>query len=104
MGLLFGFRRGSLPELAAQIEAAAGVRFALHDSLFHGGDYYRFESDGEQLILQRNNDGGGPDEPAEESFAEFPFLLYVNSSLPSEKWALCLSAEPLSAVLLRSEN
>ena len=101
MALVFGIRQGSLPELAAAIESAAGIRFSLHDSLFPGGDYYRFDSDAELVFLQTNNDGGPPDESAEEDFPDFPFLVYVYSSIPDDVWIGRLCAEPISAIFLR---
>ncbi len=102
MGLLFGFREGSLAELAAAVGSAAGIHFALHDSLYRGGDYYRHESDGEQVFLQNNVDALAEGRPVEEEFPDFPFLLYVSGKTPKDVWESRLATVVFPAVLLRS--
>jgi hypothetical protein len=77
--ILFGFVAGTLESITSEVGIALGVKFQLHDSQFRGGDYYRFESGPELYILQRNNDGGSPDEPAEEEFGNYPVLLYLET-------------------------
>jgi hypothetical protein len=77
--ILFGFVAGTLESISSEVSMALGVKFHLHDSQFRGGDYYRFESGRELYILQRNNDGGSPDERAEEEFGNYPILLYIET-------------------------
>ncbi len=73
MVLLYGFTEGALPELAVKLERAFVLRLELHDSEMRGGDYYRYEGDGEQIILQSNRDNG---DIAEENF---PYTSIVRS-------------------------
>jgi hypothetical protein len=82
--LLFGFLSGSLAATANSVSRDLGVTFELHDSLWRGGDYYVYESGSEKIIIQRNNDGGPPDEPAEEQFPNYPLLMYVDTERAEE--------------------
>jgi hypothetical protein len=82
MVLLCGFTEGALPELAVKLERAVGLRLELHDSEMRGGDYYRYEGDGEQIILQSNRDNG---DIAEEDFPEIPILLYIDSQMRTQE-------------------
>jgi len=99
MGLLYGFAEGSFEELAHEIERAFNIQFVLHESAWRGGDYYRYQTDSEQIILQMNRDDG---EIAETAFAAFPVLLYVEGDARSQaEVSRCLGAK---AILLRNRN
>jgi hypothetical protein len=88
MELLFGFTEGSLELLAHEIEACFGTPAERHDSLWRGGDYYRFKVDSDTIILQRNNDGGPSEEATEEAFAAYSFLLYVSTAKSQRDFSL----------------
>ena len=73
---LYGFAKGTLSEIAMQLERAFGLKLELHESQMYGGDYCRYEADGEQIILQSNRDHG---DIAEEDFPDIPILLWIAS-------------------------
>src|SRR5580658_3834171 len=55
--LIYGFELDDLEEVRTLVERALGVRFQRRDSLYLGGDYFRFSgSSNEQWILFRNWD------------------------------------------------
>ena len=99
--LLFGFPAGSIAATVDSVSAALGVNFEIHDSLWRGGEYYVYEAGSEKIIIQRNNDGGPPEEPAEEAFPSYPLLMYMDSAHRKERTEQLLkcSSHP---VLLRS--
>lgn len=101
MELLFGFPVGSISATVDSVSSALGIRFELHDSLFRGGDYYVYEADCEKIIIQRNNDGGPPEEPAEEAFPSYPLLMYVDTAHREQRIEQLLKCSP-RPVLLRS--
>src|SRR6185437_14899844 len=86
--MLFGFLDGSPATAADEVSHSLGIAFVLHDSLWRGGDYYLYQSGSEEIIIQRNNDGGSPDEPAEVSFPEYPVLMYVQTDRSEELMAI----------------
>jgi hypothetical protein len=79
MQLLFGFKDHPIEALKSAVSIALGITLELHDSLWRGGDYYGYEHGAESIFLERNNDGGQPEEPAEEDFPDYPVLLYVET-------------------------
>jgi hypothetical protein len=79
MLLLFGNKAESIDTLVDAVAASLQIVLEKHDSLFHGGDYYRSVSGPDEVILQTNSDGGPPEEPAEEDFPDYPVLLYVTT-------------------------
>jgi len=99
--LLFGFPTGSIAATVNSVSSALGVDFATHDSLWRGGEYYIYEAGSEKIIIQRNNDGGPPGDPAEEAFPSYPLLMYVESAHGEDRTEQLLkcSSHP---VLLRS--
>jgi hypothetical protein len=86
--MLFGFLDGSPATAADEVSHSLGIAFVLHDSLWRGGDYYLYEAGSEEIIIQRNNDGGAPDDPAEDSFPEYPVLMYVQTDRSEELMAI----------------
>jgi hypothetical protein len=98
---LFGSRQLQLSAAAGLIRSALGVEFELHESGYHGGDYYRsLGLEGDEIIVQTNfeDDEGYL---AETDFADYPTLVYVNGG--SEEVARTLrTIEGLD--LLRSEE
>jgi hypothetical protein len=96
---LYGAQVGSLAELVAELEKVLGVEFVLRDSMYRGGDYYRHDGCGGDVLLQRNleDDEGYLAEP---TFPQYPILLYVSGA--SERYTVLLTG--MSRLeLLRSE-
>lgn len=79
------------------VEAALSIELRPHESLYRGGDYYRY---GETFILQRNRELG--DELAEPDFSDVSTLLYVDKAERPEQVKALLESEG-SFVLLRRE-
>jgi hypothetical protein len=100
--LLYGFENGSLDVLAHEVERCFGVHLQLHDSLWRGGDYYRYDSTSEILILQVNSDGAASNEPAEEAFPGYRFLLYVETTRTQQDISECTKGCTVQAHLLRA--
>jgi hypothetical protein len=65
---------------ASKLGDALGLVFEPHESSFRGGDYLlageQLLSDGEHVIVQRNDDGGEPAEPDTPA----PTLVYVEGT------------------------
>lgn len=105
---LYGFISADLTQISKDLESVLGVSFELHDSLFHGGDYYLFRKRKpliEELILQRNAEL--EDELAEPEFSEYQILLYVcleDVDRLSEIREKILSVRNIGAILLRPND
>jgi hypothetical protein len=98
---LYGFSNDNLELVRIEIEQALGLRLAAHESLYHGGDYYRLGSLGqEHFILQRNIDLID-NEPLESEFPEMKVLLYVNETERPEELELLLTTKVTGLQLLR---
>ncbi|GAA5005718.1 hypothetical protein [Actinopolymorpha pittospori] len=97
--LLYG-SVSDLGTVAGELERTLGVTFELHDSDWRGGDYLRtagwWTPDSETFLVQRNQD---LDEPAEAEHAEYPTLLYVESTVRGSELEAVLKSTSL--VLLR---
>lgn len=73
------------------MEAALGVRMALHDSSFRGGDCYRLGTHGgEGLILQTNHDPIDG-EAFEDAVPTSAFLLCVEYTARAEQMIAALA-------------
>jgi hypothetical protein len=80
-----------------------GIKFAAHESLYHGGEYYRNHGDeGENFILKRNYDELENEwtEPRHESY---PLLLYVNATLRARELERMLVLTERFKLLKRGE-
>lgn len=100
---LYGSDIESLEVARIWVENALGITLAAHDSLYRGGDYYRWDGPGgEELVLQINSDG---EEPAyQESKLHNPrILLFVKSPREPERTRSALTAEGKFVFLERSE-
>jgi hypothetical protein len=76
--LLFGIVGENLDTARQAVEAALGIRMVLHDSMYLGGDYFRFDSsDAEEFILQ-NNFNTFEDEWTEPAHSSYKVLLYAS--------------------------
>ena len=98
---LYGFTTDNLEAARTEIEHALGIRLAAHESLYHGGDYYRLGSLGEEhFILQRNIDLIDS-EPLESEFSEKKVLLYINETGRPEELEQLLTTKIHGLQLLR---
>ncbi|UXI68548.1 hypothetical protein [Tahibacter amnicola] len=91
-----------ITELAPAIESALGITFALHESGFHGGEYFRFTADTDEEFILKNNIDDVEDEWAEPDFKASASLLYVDFTSRAEEVGRAL-AKVMSLQLLRSE-
>ncbi len=79
---LYGAHNSSLEEVLDAIQHNLDSEFALHDSDYLGGEYFRSASPREEILVQPNS----PDDEGycpEPDFEEWPILVYVNKS---ERW------------------
>jgi hypothetical protein len=78
--LLLAAVASTIDEAKGAIEASAGVSLAAHESAYRGGDYFRGDFDGVNLVLQTNfiEDDG---EPAEAEFPEVSLLIYLDGEI-----------------------
>ncbi len=82
---LYGCRLKDLEFAKMEVEHALDVKLKPHESDYHGGDYYRFDSSsGESFLLKRNFDAV-EGEWFEDQFKEFPILLYVDKTQRPEE-------------------
>ncbi|MCA1671733.1 MAG: hypothetical protein ABR608_06925 [Pseudonocardiaceae bacterium] len=99
---LYGWRSMPLAAAADLIARAVGVEFELHDSGYHGGDYYRSKCFGSEEILVQDNFEDEEGYLAEPNFPEHHTLVYINGA--SEKVARVLAdvedLEPLRSELI----
>jgi hypothetical protein len=102
---LYAIKANSLRDAESLVDCALSICTELHDSLHHGGDYFRFGgfSGEEHFILQWNKDAID-DEPVEDSFRESSILLYIESTHRSEELRTKLSRYGDRVALLRHED
>ncbi len=100
---VYGFNNRSLAEIRKSLEELLNIRFEEHESTYHCGLYYRYESgDTEHLILQSNFDEHY-DEWTEEEHRESKVLLYVNDAEEFKDIEAILLTRTIHAILLRRE-
>ncbi len=76
---LYGFTHNDLEGARILVERALGIRFVPHESSFIG-DYYLFETAGEESFKLRSNVDPLDGEPAELDFPDIGVLLYVDGT------------------------
>jgi len=84
---LYGLKAGDLSEAKTLVENVLALDLLDHESGYHCGEYYRsheVDIDDESFILQKNYDDF-EDEWTEESFTDFPILLFVNDTKRSSE-------------------
>ncbi|WP_156902743.1 hypothetical protein [Achromobacter sp. MFA1 R4] len=84
--LLLEATASSLEEAKSAIESSVGLSLAAHESAYHGGEYFRGDLYGANLILQANfiEDDG---EPAEADFPGADLLVYLDGEIGAVDWA-----------------
>lgn len=103
---LFGASRLSLEQARRSLETLLGLQFELHESLYFGGDYFRFEVGDLTLTLRPNfidEDG----ERAEPLFPNEPVLLYFDCSaenMPAAQKLALLSGSSETFPILRDDS
>lgn len=101
IALLFGIHAPSLDAARDLLEDALAIEMEGRDSLHWGGEYYRYDPPGTELILQSNLTEDYV--PAEPDYAEYPFMLHADVSRRSPFLAQLLRA-PDVFVKLRIEK
>jgi hypothetical protein len=77
---LYGSKNLSLESARGRVGEALGVFLEERDSSYQGGTYYMWgRSDSEHIILKENVDPFDGD-PVEQSFPNYPVLLYINAT------------------------
>ena len=76
MPRVYGFAESDLERARSIVERFIDAQMSPHNSLYRGGDYYRYQDGDAELTLQRNYDGLD-DDLAEEEFPDAAILLYV---------------------------
>jgi hypothetical protein len=103
---LYGFNKGDIQTLAAELGAHLNVSFAPHDSSYRGGEYFRASGrNKEDFILQQNFDAlknAADDAYAEPSFKEYKIMLYVSESDRADEIKRILLSRYDGAAFLRS--
>lgn len=75
---LYGISVRSFDDARDMVQQAVGRALKAHESSHHCGDYWRLDlDDGASIILQKNYDAF-EGEWTEESFKDYPYLLYVS--------------------------
>lgn len=103
MSRLYGFVNTDLEDARSIVEAVTGRRLAPHESLYHGGDYYRLAEGDAELILQRNYDCVD-DNLSETDFPDAAVLIYLAGGDLAEEIAEQLRSAAPEARLLRQVN
>lgn len=78
---LYGFQNVRLEQAKQFIETVLHIKFEEHDSLYQGGEYYKYgEKGGENFILKQNVDPFDDYELVEPNFPEYNVLFYINNT------------------------
>jgi hypothetical protein len=100
MSSLYGFSEADLDKVKGLVEQVTGRKLRPHHSLYRGGDYYRLEEGGVELVLMANYDCLDED-LAEMEYPESKVLAYLSDGELANEIALQLSGRDLGARLLR---
>ncbi|MCO7227506.1 hypothetical protein [Pleionea sp. CnH1-48] len=96
---LYGFNSADLDVAKELLNKELNIELQAHESRYHCGEYFRFKDVGEEhFILQKNHDDF-ENEWTEESFSQYPVLLYVNEAERSEKVKALLEKDSLFKLL-----
>nr|WP_157503960.1 hypothetical protein [Luteibacter rhizovicinus] len=94
----------NLEDAKVKIEAALDLKLLTHESDYHGGSYFRYDSDGSSLILQDNF----VEDDGETTEAEFPLskvLIYLSGgAVAVDDLVAKLTERSRPAVVLRSST
>lgn len=101
---LYGWKNGDLEKLKRQVEKVIGIELELHESAYHGGDYYLHGKLKEENFSLEYNKDLDEDEPSEADHPEYTVLLYVNRTRRSEELRDMIEAGIDGVKFLRHEN
>lgn len=77
---LFGFKDSDIEVIRSALEESLKNKFSLHDSLYLGGEYYRYKNEEKEIFILRRNIDLLDNELAEHAHPEFNILLYVENA------------------------
>jgi hypothetical protein len=101
---LYGTQLEHISTVKAVLESILGIQFELHNSSYHGGDYYLFGmKKAEHFVLKKNLDPVDK-KPAEQSFPLYSILLYVNDTQRAKNLLEKLTQGGSIFTLLRHED
>lgn len=94
----------NIDDAKVKVEEVLGLKLVPHESDYHGGNYFRYDSDGSSLILQDNF----VEDDGEATEAEFPLskvLIYLSGGTDAVDDLLAkLTEKDRIAVVLRSST
>ncbi|MCB9148600.1 MAG: hypothetical protein H6641_07545 [Caldilineaceae bacterium] len=100
---LYGFKQSDLELVRAELEMVLELKFVAHDSLYRGGLYYRCDRPHSESFQLVGNFNHIEQEYAEEQFADYPTLLYVEQASSPKVTEETIVNNMSSAKLLRRE-
>jgi hypothetical protein len=101
---LYGVKENDLESIKSELANLLGIEFSRHDSLYHGGDYYKFSEGSAACLILKKNIDLLDNEPAEKEFLKYQILLYVEGSARSEDFIHLLNSRNATFTLLRSQK
>ena len=101
---LYGWKNSDMESTKLKVENVLGIKFELHESAYHGGDYYLYGKLEEENFSLEHNKDLDEDEPAEADFSEYILLLYVNRTKRSKQIRDLIEAGIDDVEFLRHED
>jgi len=101
--VIYGFSEPSVEELLPAIEAALGITFVLHESLYRGL-YYLSGRQGRENYLLQPNYLAARSEVVDAKHPDCPVLLYVNKTKQPDEVSRLLKQRIPSARQLERED
>lgn len=77
---IFGFKDSDIEIIRIALEESLKIKFIPHDSLYLGGEYYRYSNEEKETFILRKNTDLLDNELAEFEYPEFNILLFVEIS------------------------
>ncbi|MCQ6260174.1 hypothetical protein [Pseudomonas sp. Q11] len=82
---LYGVKDISIIVAKLNVEELLGVSFEERESAYQGGVYYRFDGEGGEGFVLKENIDPFDGEAVEQLFSEYPVLLYVDKTTRSDE-------------------
>lgn len=101
---LYGFEHDNLEVARIAIEQALGINFNAHESMYMGGEYYRWDASGKEVFVLTKNYNSFEEELNERDFPKIGVLFYVSNTQRSQKLEKLLKAQVKKISLLRRET
>ncbi len=77
---IYGIPNDDIEATRLAIEGIIGVKLKSRESLYHGGDYYRWSGEGDESIILKRNIDLIDDELVEPEHSEMKLVLLVEGS------------------------